>query len=126
MFFNYYTGKCCIIALICLAMENLRDSLKYLYLDIWKLKIQADDGSGSCDSGAPYSVGCRTKPAPGGAGAGMQALNHDALNKRAFATTMKLWFPPCSAQLYCRTVIILMFKAKCLSLVLNCRNFQSP
>lgn len=69
---------------------------------------------------ARYSPG-----SPPGAGAAVQAVNRDALNKRAFATTMRLRFPPRSAQLYCGVVIILMFKAKCLSLVPNCRNFQS-
>lgn len=63
--------------------------VKYLYLHFLKLRIQADDCWGSCDSGAPCSVCHRTKPAPG-AGALMQALNHDSLNKRAFATTMRL------------------------------------
>lgn len=69
---------------------------------------------------AGYSTG-----SPAGAGAALQAVNRDALNKRAFAPTMRLRFPPRSAQLYCGVVIILMFKAKCLSLVPNCRNFQS-
>lgn len=50
-------------------------------------------------SGGTVQCGSQNKTRPGSSRAGTQALNHDALNKRAFATTMKLWFPPRSAPL---------------------------
>lgn len=112
--------KCSTVSLTCLEKRNLEDCPKesfFILIFRSKQKIEAND----CGAAVRGRVQCGTPRSS----AAMRAVNRDAPNKRAFAPTMKLRFPQSPAQLYGRVVIILMFKAKCLSLALSCRNLRS-